>query len=317
MKSYYSILSLCLLGAVVTIATPVLAQDERKLDPATQAVKIQNSRTGATLKLNTLVKALNSSDVVFLGEQHDNDSCHEFQLHVIEGLVEAGHSVAISMEQFERDVQGALNDYLSGRLAEEEFLKASRPWENYAEHYRPVIEFAKEKRIDVLAANIPRRVATNVSQGQRPSIEGQVYLPRQTFIDKNAYWEQFKATMEGHVGTESGSKLEQYFASQCLKDDAMAESISDFLAINSHQRKIVVHLCGQFHSDYGLGTVARVLRRRPLARVTVITMESSDNAKDEKTLSNLTASSHFTCWTIQNQKEDTATQDNGMQANGE
>lgn len=267
---------------------------------------IQNSRTGETIDVGRLCESFSQSDVVFLGEQHDNDSGHEFQLKVIQELVGRGHAIAISTEQFERDVQGALDDYLSGRLDEDKFLEVSRPWKNYREHYRPIIEFAREHKIPVIAGNIPRRVAASVSRGKSPAAEDRALLPRQTTASKNAYWQKFKATMEGHMGTDDGNKLELFFASQCLKDDAMAEAITDFMATNSHQPKIVVHLCGHFHSDYGLGTVARVMQRRPLTRFSVVTMESVDNWKDTATLANLSARSHFTFWTVGNRKPEVA-----------
>ena len=48
------------------------------------------------------------------------------------------------------------------------------------------------------------------------------------------------------------------------------ESIAQYLAERGPDAPIVVHLCGKFHSDYGLGTVSRFLRRRPGSRVAVV-----------------------------------------------
>jgi uncharacterized iron-regulated protein len=279
------------------------AQNPADQPPA--VTRIENSRTGETLTLADLLDSLSRSDVVFLGEQHDNDSGHTFQFDVIKGLVEQGHSIAISTEQFERDVQGALDDFLSGRLDEEAFLKAARPWKNYAEHYRPIIEFAKENKLPVIAGNVPRRIASTVSSGKQPATEDHPFLPRNTTTTKNAYWEKFQATMQGHMGADGETKMEQFFASQCLKDDAMAEAITDFIAINAHQPRIVIHLCGHFHSDYGLGTVSRVIQRRPLTRVSVVTMESLEKNDSQTEESNLRDRAHFTFWTIKNSKPET------------
>ncbi|MEM6692044.1 MAG: ChaN family lipoprotein [Planctomycetota bacterium] len=302
-------LCLPLLATVWLLPEPLWSQEGKGTDKATPSAKIENSRTGVTLELAELLDELSGSDVIFMGENHDNDSGHEFQMQVIEGLVNAGHSIAISMEQFERDVQGALNDYLSGRIIEDEFLKASRPWSNYQKHYRPVIEFAKENRVDVIASNVPRRMASKVSQGERPAVEDQVFLPRKRFTDKDAYWDRFEQSMAGHGGTDMDSMMELYFESQCLKDDAMAESISDFLAVHSHRRTIVIHLCGSFHSDYGLGTVSRLLKRRPLTRVSVLTMEATENEDEKEVRAELRERSHFTFWTIENESDEEPTEE--------
>ena len=263
-------------------------------------MRVQNNRTDETVKIDALVEELGRSDVIFLGEQHDNDSGHTFQLDVIKGLFEKGHQVVISTEQFERDVQGAVDDYLSGRIDEATFLEVSRPWGNYTEHYRPIIEFAKEKQLPVLAANIPRRVASAMSQGKPMTAADQAFLPRSTSAPEDAYWDKFNATMQGHMGATGEEKMKQFYASQCLKDDAMAESITDYLAKNSHQAKVVVHLCGHFHSDHGLGTVARVIQRRPLTRFSVVTMELANGEGEPATKQELAARAHFTCWTVMN-----------------
>ena len=57
----------------------------------------------------------------------------------------------------------------------------------------------------------------------------------------------------------------------------MAESIVDYLDRQPHRQPLVVHLCGKFHSDFGLGTAGRVLSRRPLMKISVFSMISCEN----------------------------------------
>ena len=58
-----------------------------------------------------------------------------------------------------------------------------------------------------------------------------------------------------------------YFA-QCLKDETMAESI----ARAWQPGRLVVHYNGSFHSDFRRGTAARVRRRLPDAKTSVLTV---------------------------------------------
>jgi uncharacterized iron-regulated protein len=280
---------------------PAIAQNESSENNDASTSRIQCNRTGETIDLAKLTGAIENCDVIFLGEQHDNDSGHRFQLDVITSLVSHGHHVVISMEQFERDTQGALDDYLAGRIDEQTFLTASRPWGNYKQHYQPIIEFARENKLPVIAGNIPRRIANNIASGDEVPPGDQAYIPRTTSAPKDVYWQKFKATMQGHMGTDSEGKMEKFYASQCLKDDAMAEAITDYIAENTHHKKIVVHLCGHFHSDFGLGTVARVVARRPLTQCAVITMEtvSTDKENKDKT-DDVVQRAHYTFWTVQN-----------------
>ena len=297
----------CLLTLVASLfsALHCFAQNESTESSEQDDTRIQCNRTDKQIDIEQLVDAIEKSDVIFLGEQHDNDSGHLFQLHVIRTLAQRGHAVAVSMEQFERDTQGAINDYLAGRIDEKQFLATSRPWKNYPQHYRPIVEFAKQTSLPIIAGNIPRRIAGDVAQGKPVAFADRAYAPRNVATPKDVYWQKFKATMEGHMGTGSEDKMEKFYASQCLKDDAMAEAITDFLATNSHRRTIVVHLCGHFHSDYGLGTVARVVSRRPLTQCTVITMESSDSEKNKPKPTDLKNRAHFVYWTVKNTSQET------------
>ncbi len=282
----------------------VAAQDETPRENDDSNPRLEDCRDGNDVTVNQLVSDLARCDVVFLGEQHDNDSGHQFQLDVITELVNQGRSVVISTEQFERDVQGAVDDYLSGRIDEDSFLKASRPWKNYPQHYRPIIEFAKDHKLPVLAANVPRRIASDASSGKELALADIPFVPRKSTTTKNAYWQNFSATMKGHLGADGDEKLNLFFASQCLKDDSMAEAITDFLATNSHDRKIVVHLCGHFHSDYGLGTVSRTLQRNPLLRFTVVTMETPSADNKPADIEKIRSRGHYVFWSTINAKTD-------------
>ncbi|HMP78940.1 MAG TPA: ChaN family lipoprotein [Pirellulaceae bacterium] len=239
-----------------------------------------HTRDGKVLTAEDFASAVADDDVVFLGEEHDNDAGHAWQLSIIRALHRQGVRLAISMEMFERDVQGVLDDYLAGRMSEEEFLAKSRQWPNYRQHYRPIIEFARRQRIRVIAANVPRPLASQTARGQSIDGEPEAWRPRWTTAPSDRYWDKFAEVMQGHGGAESGDAVRKMYAAQCLKDDAMAESIADFMDTNRHGRVLVVHLCGKFHSDFGLGTADRLVQRQRLARIVIVTMESASSSDD-------------------------------------
>ena len=241
-----------------------------------EASKIYHLKQGVPVDLAAVVEAVAKQDVVFLGEEHDNTAGHEFQMQMVEALHKKRPDLVLSLEMFERDVQGVLNDYLLGRLTEADFLERSRPWSNYQKHYRPLVEYARQHKLDVIAGNIPRHVARLVSQGNTPPLEDNRWMPRLTSSPRDAYWERFNETMKGHAGTVEAEEMDRYYRSQCLKDDTMAESIADYLAQHHHRQPLVVHLCGKFHSDFGQGTAWRLLSRKPLLSLSVVSMEVGD-----------------------------------------
>lgn len=233
------------------------------------------SRSGLR-SFDALVRELAGADVVFLGEQHDDLATHRLQLELLQALDQARFSsVTLAMEQFERDVQAVLDDYLAGRIDEEQFLADSRPWPNYERDYRPLVEYCRAGGLPVIAGNIPRPLASRIAkEGFEAAWAGftdeeRTWTAHQTTHPKDDYWGLFQMAMGGHgEGAMDEAMVESFYAAQCIKDDTMAESIQ--LQLVSRPYRQVIHTNGSFHSDYGLGTAARVRWRLPEARVVVI-----------------------------------------------
>lgn len=247
------------------------------LAPNPSAYRIYDLRADETLSVEQLAQRLASADVVFLGEDHDNTVGHQLQLQILTALHQQRPDLVLSLEMFERDTQGLLDDYLRGRIAESKLLEQGRPWHNYQQHYRPLVEYARSQKLDVIAACVPRDAARSVSQGKTPEPKWQPFLPRSTSAPEDAYFQRFAEVMREHAGTDEDGALERYYESQCLKDDAMGEAISDYRAAHHHRQPLVVHVCGKFHSDYGQGTAWRYLQRQPLTRIAVVTMEPAED----------------------------------------
>ncbi len=236
---------------------------------------------------------LTRADVVFVGEQHDDANTHRLELAILEGLMRRRVPLVIAMEMFERDVQPVLDRYLAGAITEDEFLKASRPWPRYATDYRPIIEFARTHHVPVVASDVPRHIATDVSRSglavvdglgaDRPVAARELQCPA-----TGEYYQRFLEAMGGHPpsGNPQAADIQQkndrfYFA-QCLKDETMAESIADAFQSNAPRRATVVHINGAFHSDYAEGTAAAARRRMPGRRIAVVSVLPVEDLDHER-----------------------------------
>ena len=233
-----------------------------------------SSATGAALTLDAAADLLAEYDVVFLGEEHDNDVGHEVQLALTQALVARRGEVILSLEQLERHQQAALDAYLAGEADEDALRASGRLWPNYDEHYRPAVESMRAQGMRVLAANVPRALASRVvREGVRPVLVAE-HAPRHVVTFPGAYRTRFEAVMGGHGGLPD-QRIDNVFAAQCIKDAAMAESIAD--ALEEQPGTLVVHWCGRFHSDAHLGTVERLALLRPDLKLGVVTMNSDDD----------------------------------------
>lgn len=223
------------------------------------------------------------SDVVVFNEFHDQPLLHELEARVWQELYrQKPESVALSMEMFERDVQPVLDAYLADEITEPEFLSHSRPWPHYAADYRPLVEFAKDHRLGVVAANIPRPLAAAYAKTGMLPEDGKAYLPRRTYAPEGDYKKRFFAVMAGMEAQGMKVPPERYqamYQAQCLKDDTMAESIADYL--HAHPGRLLYHVQGEFHGAYRLGMVEKLQALLPEGKIAVLTPVYREPDRDD------------------------------------
>jgi uncharacterized iron-regulated protein len=240
-----------------------------------QAV-IVDPADGARLSPEQLADRLAGSRVVVVGEYHGHPASHLLQSRLQLALYQRQPHQILSMEQFERDHQADLDRYLAGELGEAEMIEDTGAWDNYRGSYRALVEFARQHRLPVVAANAPGALVRCVGRQGRealarmPAAE-RAWLARQPFLDTDAYQDKFADAIGGSHGTDDASMSERMrnaYLAQLLRDNTMAESILDALA--RHPGDQVLHTTGTFHSEQRLGTVAVLLQRAPDLDVTVI-----------------------------------------------
>lgn len=235
--------------------------------------------------IEAVLERLDSIEVIFLGEQHDDAVGHAAQFEIFRRAVDAHltkRKIALSLEMFERDVQIVLDEYLAGLISENHLISSSRAWTNYKTDYRPLVELAKEKKLSVIAANAPRRYVNMVSRNGRETLNGlskdaKKWLAPLPFGEPSqAYAKKFRSLMGPSAEAQMG--IEKILASQSLWDATMADSVARYL--KKHDRALVVHLNGSFHSESRLGAVEHLLRYRPKTRVLVVTIKYEDDFRN-------------------------------------
>jgi uncharacterized iron-regulated protein len=249
--------------------------------------RVFDTAAGKFVDFEVMVAELAATDVVFVGEQHDDANTHRLELAILEGLLRRRAKPVVSLEMFERDVQPTLDGYLAGRITEEELLKSARPWPSYSTAYRGLVELAKAHGWPVAAANVPRPIASNVAKSGKDALSAlseadRGFVARELECPLDSYFDRFAETMSGHpAGTQTPEQqramTERYFWAQCVKDETMAEAIASAVTKASSDASAskggpIVHYNGAFHSDFGQGTAERVMRRLPGKRSIIVSM---------------------------------------------
>lgn len=246
-------------------------------------IRVVAAAGDAAIGFEELVARLRDADVILFGEQHDDPETHRVEFGLLDALGRSGRPVVLSLEMFERDVQGTLDDYLAGRIPEAAFLAGARPWERYITDYRPMVELARARGWPVVASNVPRPLASAVGRKGLAALDTLTaaergWVARDIRCPDDAYRARFLESMKGHgaggAAPVAGDSLptpvaERFYLAQCVKDETMAESIAE-AARRAPFRAIVVHYDGAFHSDFRQGTTERVARRLPGKRLAVL-----------------------------------------------
>jgi uncharacterized iron-regulated protein len=181
----------------------------------------------------------------------------------------------LAMEQFNLDHQDELNRYLQGEIGETEMIEDAGAWDNYRASYRPLVEFARQLNLPVIAANAPADVVRCVGRKGSEYLNGvsdtiKQKLPTDPFMDTPAYREKFMAAIgASHQADDTMSeRMDNTYKAQLLRDNTMATRILQ--ALKEHPGHQVLHLTGTFHSEEGLGTVALLKQRAPETSVAVV-----------------------------------------------
>lgn len=119
---------------------------------------------GDEVKYGKMLKELQKADFVFYGESHNNPIAHWLELEITRDLYESkGQEMVLGAEMFETDNQILIDELFNGFLTDKKFTEDCRLWKNYPTDYKPLLQFARDKKIPFVATNVPRRYASLVA----------------------------------------------------------------------------------------------------------------------------------------------------------
>ncbi|MCY0977504.1 ChaN family lipoprotein [Chryseobacterium wangxinyae] len=235
-------------------------------------------KKGKEIKTDKLVKELADYDVVFFGENHNNSINHWLQLKITEALFEKKNGqLILGAEMFERDNQSQLNNYLNGIYDAKTLKDSARLWNNYATDYKPLVDFAKDKKLKFIATNVPRKYASQTAKEGLESLnklseKDKTYiaqLPIKVTLETPGYPEM-KKMMGDHA---EGTKVMNFISAQAIKDATMAESILK----NYEPGKTFIHYNGNFHSKEFGGIYWYIKQKNPNLKMAVISVFESED----------------------------------------
>ncbi len=222
-------------------------------------------QNGKKASYNDIINSSQKSDVLLFGEYHDNSVVHWLELEILKNLSDK-RNLVLGAEMLEADNQKQVNQYLKGEINQKKLDSTARLWPNYKTDYKPLVDYAKELKIDFIATNIPRRFASLVFKNgfealDKLSQEEKSWLAPLPFL--------YDATLPGYskmaqeMGGHGGENLPK---AQASKDATMAY----FINKNRKENSLFIHYNGSYHSDNFEGINWYLKQQNPNIKIVTI-----------------------------------------------
>ena len=229
-------------------------------------------RLSKTPTIEQLIPELVHKRVIYVGETHTRYDHHLIQLEIIRRLHALYPQLAIGMEFFQQPFQQYLDAYIRGELDEREMLRRTEYYERWRYDYRlyaPILRYAREHGIPLVALNLPVEITQKVSRGGLDSLSEaeRAQVPAEIDRSDEAYAQRLKNIFDLHPEGQAPD-FEHFLTAQLLWDEGMAQQIVDYLTRYPARRMVV--LAGSGHLAYGSGIPRRVARRLPLESSLII-----------------------------------------------
>lgn len=244
-----------------------LAHDKAQDQPSFTTVDLDK-----TVPLDKLAADLAAKRVVFIGESHDRYDHHLNQLELIRRLQQLNPDLAIGVEYLQQPFQAEVDDYIAGRITENEFLRRTEYYKGWGYDYRlyaPIFRFAREQHIPVRALNVPTEVASASAKSGIAGLtpEQRAYLPEKIEPADDGYKGRLRAAFEGHGSAKPGA-FDHFVEAQLTWDEGMATSAAKYLNSNPGRRMVI--LAGSGHIAFGAGIPSRLERQTHAAYAIVL-----------------------------------------------
>lgn len=217
-------------------------------------------------------KTLEKKDIVLFGELHNNPISHWLQYELTSDLHKT-RKLILGAEMFEADNQSYLSDYVNDRISYSELDSLARLWSNYSTDYAPLVDFAKENKLQFVATNIPRRYANLVYRKSFSALDSLSTEEKEWIAPLPIPYDSELPTYKKilvDMGDHGSPELVQ---AQATKDATMAY----FMLSSYKDDHLFFHYNGAYHSDFYEGILWYLMRERDDLRYGTISTVSQDN----------------------------------------
>jgi len=236
---------------------------------------IIDTRSGQAIDFETLVHALDSVQVVYVGEQHTRPAHHRIQLQILEAMADLDLPLAVGMEMFDRTYDPLLARWSGGELTEEAFLQQTHWYANWRYDfglYRDLLLAVKDRRLPLYGLNLPFHLPAKIAAGGIDSLlfPDRQFVPEALDFSDNRHRAYIEEVFAHHRMPER-THFEFFYQAQVAWEETMAEAVAEHLG----DRRMLV-IAGNGHIVKNFGIPDRAFRRTQAPFLTVYLATAGD-----------------------------------------
>ncbi len=227
-----------------------------------------------TSPLAQTMEQIDDARVILVGETHTRWDHHLVQLEILKLLYQKSAKLAIGVEWFQQPFQKYLDAYIAGEMSEQEMLHLTGYFERWRfdyRLYRPIIQYAREHKIPIIALNASRELSIALSQSGFDDLSAELkdQLPESYDWSDKAYEKRLRSVFDLHP--DYPGKFEDFLRGQLTWDESMAESAAHYMDKNPETRLLI--FAGSGHIAYGSGIPNRIKRRIDVKQFSILVSE--------------------------------------------
>lgn len=233
--------------------------------------QIVDLASGKVIAFEDLIARLSSKDLIFVGEAHDNPDHHLIQVQIFQAVAGLSPSLTVGTEFLQQQQQSVVDRYIQGESTEKEFLDAvdwNKTWGYDYHFYRPLMQYAKERKYRVLAINAPNHLVRKVARTGLQSLEPseRELLPKDIDLTQDPHRAFLREIYNEH-SPRNLKEFEYFYEAQCVWEEAMASNLAEHLASGKGR---LMAFTGNGHIVNKFGIPDRTVRRVPTSMATVM-----------------------------------------------
>ncbi|KAF0126054.1 MAG: hypothetical protein FD189_1393 [Elusimicrobia bacterium] len=221
---------------------------------------VLNPAAKTRLRTEAFADMVAESDVVYVGESHDQKFAHLAQLEALKIMALARkNKVVVGFEMLNSGLQPVLDRYAAGKMTEEEFLSGAdwkKEWGFDFGLYKPLFDYIRKNKLKAAALNVPRPVIRKIARGGIGALspEEKKFLPEKVEINHDPLYAAYlRATYGGHGDNPMAKMItwDNYLLSMAAWNEGMADSAVK--AMRKHKGHAMLVIAGNGHVIYNAG----------------------------------------------------------------